>query len=192
MTWWRTRWMWTCCGRLRALSSSMCPSLSWSSGNLDRSSSSTWRSVVSVLVVSVSCFLRCYEAAGTGTGVPWVLEGQLSLCLWSVFHVSFAVMKQWKLGQEFPQVLEGQMFLCLWSVFHVTFAVIGQWQWRLAFMLNTGGVFLPPSHLFLLRDVVIMHFNAQAPLNFPLLLKKNVHILCNLRLCGATMIVVTG
>jgi len=52
-------------------------------------------------------FFRCYGAAGTETGVPQVLEGQLWLCLWSKHAVAgpFSVMEQQELGQEFLQWL---------------------------------------------------------------------------------------
>ena len=101
-------------------------------------------------------FLRCYGAAGTETGVPQVLEGQLWLCLWSANTVAesfsvwdrsssstwgsvvavcgqrillhnhwntwrsvvtvFVVSEYWFLTEAgIPQVREGQLWLCLWS-----------------------------------------------------------------------------
>ena len=60
----------------------------------------TWRSVVTVFVVSEYCFL-------TEAGIPQVREGQLWLCLWSKHAVAgpFSVMEQQELGQEFLQWL---------------------------------------------------------------------------------------
>ena len=76
-------------------------------------------------------FLRCYGAAGTETGVPQVLEGQL----WLVCGQQILLQNPFLSGTGVPQVhegqfglfvvsecwciitevLEGQLWLCLWS-----------------------------------------------------------------------------